>query len=315
MDCLMNYSTLIGLTLLILLAAGGRPPAAASSSGPDAVRILVLGDSLAAGYGIAAAEAFPEQLQKELLAAGYRVKVVNAGVSGETSAGGLSRLEWALAEQPDIVILELGGNDALRGLAPEQTRANLDRMVARLTGAGVDVLLAGMRAPRNLGSDYYSKFDTLYPELAEKHGIALYPFFLEGVAGESRLNLGDGIHPNSRGVRVIVEKILPYVEKLIRERRSAVGKELFGGGRHKAPGVAGVLRIYGDGRQEIFKAGRKPAAAEPDRPGPAQPTTQMLRARAFLTSLAETLPNSRWRRAASRRPTTMVSQHCSSASS
>lgn len=214
----MKFSALLVLIALILLSVTVQPGRAEGSAGADVLRILVLGDSLTAGYGIAADDAFPNQLQWALLAAGHRVTVVNAGVTGDTSAGGLSRLEWALADRPDIVILELGGNDALRGLAPEQTRDNLERIIVRLKQAGVDVLLAGMLAPRNLGSDYYSKFDNLYPELADQHGIPLYPFFLEGVTGEARLNLADGIHPNKQGVRVVVEKILPYVETLIKDR-------------------------------------------------------------------------------------------------
>lgn len=189
-------------------------PACAESQRP---RILVFGDSLTAGYGISSAEAFPEQLQGALDAAGYQVTVINSGVSGETTAGGVSRLEWVLADVPDMVIVELGGNDALRGLAPEQTQSNLDRIMTRFAESGVKILLAGMRAPRNLGSAYYSKFDALYPALAAKHDVLLYPFFLEGVAGNPQLNLADGIHPNAQGVKVIVDNMLPYVERLIKE--------------------------------------------------------------------------------------------------
>lgn len=205
------------MTVLFLLSTiqSGR---SAGSADVDVLRILVLGDSLTAGYGIPAEDAFPNQLQRALLAVGHRVSVINAGVSGDTTAGGLSRLEWALADRPDIVILELGGNDALRGLAIGQIRNNLERIILWLKQAEVDVLLAGMLAPRNLGSDYYSKFDKIYPELAVKHSVSLYPFFLEGVAGEPQLNLDDGIHPNGEGGKVIVEKILPYVEKMIRDR-------------------------------------------------------------------------------------------------
>jgi acyl-CoA thioesterase-1 len=188
------------------------------SVGQDALRILVLGDSLTAGYGLSDEDAFPNQLQRALLTAGHHVKVINAGVSGDTTAGGLSRLEWALSDQPHIVILELGGNDALRGLDPQQTRENLERIIVRLKQAGVNVLLAGMLAPRNLGPDYYNKFDKIYPDLAAKHDISFYPFFLEGVTGDPQLNLDDGIHPNRRGVGRIVEKILPEVEKMVRDR-------------------------------------------------------------------------------------------------
>lgn len=209
----MKLPVCVGLSILLLLAIS-----LPSHSEEDALRLLVLGDSLTAGYGIPIADAFPTQLQSRLDAAGYRVTVINAGVSGDTTAGGVSRLEWALADEPDLVIVELGGNDALRGLAPEQTRDNLDRIIARFTDSKVDVLLAGMRAPRNLGPAYYSKFDSLYPDLATKHNIPIYPFFLDGVAGNPQLNLADGIHPNAMGVKVIIERILPYVEKLITER-------------------------------------------------------------------------------------------------
>jgi acyl-CoA thioesterase-1 len=191
------------------------PGHAGDSPKESDLRILVLGDSLTAGYGLVTEDTFPAQLQKALLSAGYPVKVINAGVSGDTSAGGVSRLEWALADRPDIVILELGGNDALRGLSPEQTASNLEQIIVRLQQVGVDILLAGMLAPRNLGSEYYSKFDNLYPELAARHGILLYPFFLQGVAGDPQLNLADGLHPNARGVEVIVRSILPYLQPLL----------------------------------------------------------------------------------------------------
>lgn len=179
------------------------------------MKILVFGDSLSAGYGLAASDAFPVQLEHALVDAGHRVTVLNGGVSGDTTAGGVARLEWALAEQPAIVIVELGGNDALRGLPPEETQRNLDLIITRIQQAGAAVLLAGMRAPRNLGPDYYNKFDRLYAELAERHRVAFYPFFLAGVATTERYNLNDGIHPNSAGVRVIVQGILPVVESLL----------------------------------------------------------------------------------------------------
>lgn len=193
----------------------------------DALRILVLGDSLTAGSGLSIEDAFPNQLQRALLTAGHPVRVINSGVSGDTTAGGLSRLEWALSDQPHIVILELGGNDALRGLNPEQTRDNLERIIVRLKQAGVNIMLAGMLAPRNLGPDYYNKFDKIYPDLAAKHEISLYPFFLDGVVGDPQLNLEDGIHPNRRGVGVIVEKILPYVEDMIRDTGNRVSLSFY----------------------------------------------------------------------------------------
>lgn len=182
------------------------------------VRILVLGDSLSAGYGLSTAEAFPAQLEQALRQSGQKVRVINAGVSGDTTAGGLARLEWALAEHPQLVIVQLGANDALRGLDPEQVRANLDAILTRLQQAGTQVLLAGMRAPRNLGPAYYIKFDLIYSDLARKHRVALDPFFLEGVALRPELNQPDGLHPNARGVAVIVRRLLPQVQALLTSR-------------------------------------------------------------------------------------------------
>lgn len=198
------------------------PPAAvAGDSAAEPLKILVLGDSLTAGYGMAAGDAFPVQLEQALLAAGHEVEVISAGVSGDTSAGGLARLDWALADQPQVVIIELGANDALRGLPPEETRQNLEAIILRLKQEGIAVLLTGMQAPRNLGSGYYSKFDRVYVDLAAKHEIAFYPFFLEGVATVDQYNQADGIHPNPAGVRVIVQNILPVVEQLLNRLTAA----------------------------------------------------------------------------------------------
>jgi acyl-CoA thioesterase-1 len=179
------------------------------------LRILVLGDSLAAGYGLAEPDSFPAQLAAALAAQGVEVKVINGGVSGDTSAGGLARLDWVLADDPQLVILELGANDGLRGLDPKATGANLEAIVARLVAEKRAVLLAGMKAPPNLGGDYGAAFDGLYPAIAARHGIALYPFFLDGVVTDPSLNQDDGIHPNAAGVKVIVQRILPYVVKAI----------------------------------------------------------------------------------------------------
>ncbi len=175
------------------------------------VDILVLGDSLTAGYGLEQDESFPVQLQAQLRSAEYAVNVINAGVSGDTTAGGLARIEWALADQPDIVIVELGANDALRGLAPTQVYQNLNALLTRLSKAGCRVILAGMMAPRNLGPEYYARFDQIYPDLAKRFDLLFYPFFLEGVATDPRLNQADGVHPNLAGVKVIVDGILPLV--------------------------------------------------------------------------------------------------------
>lgn len=186
------------------------------SAQPPTLRVTVLGDSLSAGYRLEAGADFPAQLERALQQRGHAVEVVNAGVSGDTTAGGRARLDWTLADRPDLVLVELGGNDALRGIDPGETRRNLDAILSRLGESGVKVLLAGMRAPRNLGRSYYSKFDLLYTDLARRHGVPLYPFFLEGVAGEPALNLDDGIHPNAAGVQEIVRRILPQVEETLK---------------------------------------------------------------------------------------------------
>ncbi|HEX6102487.1 MAG TPA: arylesterase [Alphaproteobacteria bacterium] len=191
------------LLALALLAAG---PAAAQS-----LTILALGDSLTAGFGLGPGQGFAPQLERALKENGVDARVIDAGVSGDTTAGGLARLDWALAERPDLVILELGANDMLRGVDPAETRANLDAMLAKLRAAGPKVLLAGMRAAPNLGPDYAGAFEKAYADLAAKYAVPLYPFFLEGVATDPKLNLPDGLHPNEAGVREIVRRILPHV--------------------------------------------------------------------------------------------------------
>ncbi|MHA1112949.1 MAG: arylesterase [Alphaproteobacteria bacterium] len=181
----------------------------------DAVHILAFGDSLTAGYGLARADAFPARLQAALAARGVVARVHDAGVSGDTTATGRARLDWALASvpgaTPDLVIVELGANDGLQGLDPARTRANLAAMLGVLTARGVPVLLCGMRAPPNLGRDYGAEFDGIYAGLADAFGVALYPFFLDGVAADRALNQADGLHPNADGVGVIVARILPHV--------------------------------------------------------------------------------------------------------
>jgi acyl-CoA thioesterase I len=179
------------------------------------LRLLALGDSLTAGWGLNAQEGFVPQLQSALRAAGYGVEVINAGVSGDTTAGGAARLEWALADRPDAALVALGANDMLRGLSPAAAKANLDAILTGLKAAGVPALLAGMKASPGLGADYVRRFDALYGELAERHNIPLYPFFLEGVAADPTLNQGDGIHPNAAGVRRIVAGIAPAVARLL----------------------------------------------------------------------------------------------------
>ncbi len=177
--------------------------------------LVAFGDSLTAGLGVMPEKSFANQLEAALRAKGLPVRVVNAGVSGDTTAAGLARLDWAIPEKADAVIVEFGANDALRGLRPKQARSNLDAIVTRLRQKGLGVLLAGMLAPRNLGPEYAKAFDPIYAELAAKHKVALYPFFLEGVAGKRALNQPDGLHPNAKGVAAIVANILPQVERLL----------------------------------------------------------------------------------------------------
>jgi len=179
------------------------------------VNIVAFGDSLTAGYGLAVNEAFPAQLQRALSAKGLAVNVVNAGVSGDTTAGGLARLDWSVPDGTDAVILELGANDALRGFDPAVTRKALDTMLRRLQERKISVLLCGMVAPPNMGAEYGRAFNAIYPDLAAQTGAILYPFFLTGVAADSKLNQRDGLHPTAAGVAVIVDRILPQVEELI----------------------------------------------------------------------------------------------------
>jgi acyl-CoA thioesterase I len=183
------------------------------------VNIVAFGDSLTAGYGLAASEAFPSQLQRALDAKGLAAAVVNAGVSGDTTTGGLSRLDWSVPDGTDAVILELGANDALRGVDPAVTRKALDTMLHRFQQRKIPVLLCGMLAPPNLGAEYGRAFNAIYPELAASSGAILYPFFLTGVAADPKLNQGDGMHPAPAGVAVIVARIMPHVEELIARAR------------------------------------------------------------------------------------------------
>lgn len=199
--------------LLALFMTAAWPFSVAAQGKP--LTILAFGDSLVAGYGLGSKDGFAAKLEAALKAKGIDARVVNAGLSGDTSAGGLARLDWALEPKPDFAIVELGANDGLRGLDPAQTRANLDAILSKLKAKGVPVLFAGMYAPPNMGPDYAEPFNALYPELAKKHGVAFYPFFLEGVAANALLNQPDGIHPNAKGVDVIVERMLPHVLKLI----------------------------------------------------------------------------------------------------
>lgn len=182
------------------------------------VKVVALGDSLSAGYLLGPSDAFPVVLEAALKAKGLDVVVENAGVSGDTASGGRERLDWSVPDDTDLVIVELGANDALRGIEPALTEQALDEIIARLKERKIGVLLAGMLAPRNNGPEFVTAFDAIYPRLAEKHGVPLYPFFLDGVQGRPDLSLEDGMHPNPKGVRAIVAGILPAVEKLVREK-------------------------------------------------------------------------------------------------
>ena len=186
--------------------------------------ILAFGDSLVQGYGLSEGKPFPTQLEKALRDAGHDVRVTNAGSSGDTTETGLSRLDWVLRERTDAVIVVLGANDALRGIDPTVTRHNLNKILATLTDKGLPTLLAGMKAPRNMGADYVESFDSLYPTLAERYDTVFYPFYLKGVAQKPGLNQSDGIHPNAEGVGVIVENMLPKVEKLLERARTAASE-------------------------------------------------------------------------------------------
>ena len=210
--CVTKYVSRLaaGLAAIVIFALAAVPGAAA-----EPIRLLAIGDSLTAGYGLATDESFPVQLETALRDRGYDVTVINAGVSGDTTAGGLARLEWALSDTPDLVLVELGANDGLRGLDPNDTWRNLAAMLETLSERGMPTLLAGMYAPPNLGREYGEVFNALYPELAEAYSVPLYPFFLEGVAADTSLNQADGLHPNGAGVSVIVDNILPSVIALI----------------------------------------------------------------------------------------------------
>ncbi|MEQ8247022.1 MAG: arylesterase [Alphaproteobacteria bacterium] len=208
-----RLGAVLAVTLVLVLGGG-----LAAKAGQTV--ITVLGDSLVAGFGLSSDQAFPARLEAALRAEGADVRVINAGVSGDTSAGGLARLDWLLGDNPDIVVVELGSNDSLRGLEPAATFANLDGIVTRLRDRNITVMIAGMMAPRNLGREYVAEFDAIYPRLAEKHDVMLYPFFLDGVALNPSLNQNDLIHPNEEGVEIIVRRILPAVRDLIGRHRA-----------------------------------------------------------------------------------------------
>ncbi|ANK82814.1 MAG: arylesterase [Rhizobiales bacterium NRL2] len=199
------------MLLLLVTLTIAQPISAA-----EGWRVVMLGDSITAGYGLAQGDALPVRLQEALTDRGLDVTIENAGVSGDTTAGGLSRLDWAVQGEPDLVIVALGGNDGLRGIDPADTRRNMDRIVGRLTERGIPVLVAGMQAPPNMGGDYARAFNAIFPEVAEAHGAAFYPFLLEGVAADPALNQPDGIHPNAEGARLIAERMSEPVARALK---------------------------------------------------------------------------------------------------
>jgi len=207
--------------LLLTIAVVLGPNWALAADKP--VKIVVLGDSLSAGSGLNVQDAFPSKLAAALKAKGHAVEMINAGVSGDTATGGLDRFAWSVADDTDALILELGANDALRGVNPDVTRDALDQILTKLKARKIPVLLAGMKSPPNMGPDYVAKFDAIFPDLARKHDVLLYPFFLEGVAANDKLNQRDGMHPNPDGVDVIVKGILPKVEELIAQVKAKNG--------------------------------------------------------------------------------------------
>ena len=212
-------SAIIAMALLAsVVLTGPAGPAAAAAEKP--VTIVALGDSLTAGLGLATQDAFPSRLQQALAAKGIAATIVNAGVSGDTTSGGLARLDWSVPDGTDAVILELGANDALRGLDPTVPRAALEAILRRLKARGIPVLLCGMLSPPNLGADYARAFNGIFPDLAQAYGSILYPFFLDGVATKRNLVQPDGLHPTAAGVDVIVANILPRVQELIARVRS-----------------------------------------------------------------------------------------------
>ena len=206
------HMLVLGMALMAACWAFAQAPAAGAGK---PIKMVVLGDSLSAGLGLSASAAFPARLKESLKIKGIGVDMINAGVSGDTSSGGRDRLDWSVPDGTRAVILELGANDALRGIDPAVTRQALSDILTRLKSRGVAVLLCGMVAPPNYGSEYAAKFNAIYPELSKSFDVPLYPFFLEGVAADAKLNQADGLHPTAEGVDIIVKNILPMVEAVV----------------------------------------------------------------------------------------------------
>jgi len=214
---LFDHRGFFAALLAALLHLGMVAPNAMSA---EPLKILALGDSLTSGYGLPPGEGFTDQLGQALKDQGVAARVINGGVAGDTSADGLARLDWSLADDPDLVIIELGGNDALRALDPKSTKANLDKILTKLQQQHRAILLTGMLAPPNLGEDYAARFNPIFPALAKQHEVTLYPFFLDGVAGNPSLVQPDGIHPTAQGVAIIVQRILPSLHEAIDAARN-----------------------------------------------------------------------------------------------
>lgn len=207
----VRFKKLLLFVVCALTLIASKPSSAVEKN------IVVLGDSLVAGYGLAPGEAFPEQLSRLLKNKGVKANIINAGVSGDTTAGGLARLDWSIQQGTDAVIVELGANDALRGIVPTQTFKNLESIIQGLKKRNIKVLLVGMKSPPNMGQKYVDEFDAIFPALAEKHNLLFYPFFLEGVVANSDLNQSDGIHPTAKGIMLITKRFLPSALRLIEE--------------------------------------------------------------------------------------------------